>query len=172
MGAIMNLAWKHILPALQESSIEENSTAFQELEEKLSNIKLSTVKGENTSSLDITGKTFKIDKNPYGITSFSHNFDGDENSISLTIGEELYTIPIGYEELKKGECKIGRMGDQVLASSAAWIADTLRIKSYFYETPYNATINLVFSENKVEIISKPNVSFGRAGIIELVGYTE
>ncbi len=172
MQAILELVWDHLLPGIKDAPIEENPTLVKALEDKLASLQLSTVAGEESTSKDVFGKTYKIEKNKFGITSVLLNKNDDKESITINYKDNSVDLPIGFGELKNSKCELGNFGEQELATSAGWISDTLRLRSYLYETPSYINLDLVFSENKLKITGRPNVWFGALIIDEMVGYME
>ncbi|HEX5026403.1 MAG TPA: serine hydrolase [Agriterribacter sp.] len=172
MGAIMNLVWDYLLPALQSTAIAENKDAYTALQNKLKGLTLSIVEGQPTSPLakSISGKSYAIQSNGEGITSVVFNLKKNDHSITLTNGNKSSVIPIGNGVLASGTF-ISPSGEEMpVGSSGAWISpDTLRIRAYLYETPFYFTYNMVFSKNDVTITRQANVNMGPSGKLELKG---
>ena len=171
MGAIMNLVWDYLLPALEEKPLAENKEAYTALQKKLGSLSLSVVEGEKTSPLveSISGQAYAITANEEGITSVTFNLKGDDTSVSFARGAESFSIPIGSGELKPGKYP-SPQGEMSVASSAAWTAtDTFHLRSYLYETPFYYTYKMAFDKNDVTIMRSRNVGFGPLGMPELKG---
>lgn len=171
MGAIMNLVWDHLLPALDERPLAEDQEAYTALQNKLNSLSLSVVEGEKSSpqAASIADQQYSITGNEDGITGVTFRLEGDDQSISFARGGDTFSIPFGNGILKKGEFPMPQ-GSQPVASSGAWISqDTLEVRSYLYETPFYYTYKLAFRDNDVTILRKRNVGFGPVGMSELRG---
>ncbi len=175
MGAIMNLVWDNLLPAMKETALTENKEAYTALQNKLNSLTLSVVSGKSGSPLvkSMSGKTYNIQQNEEGLTKAVFNLKGSDQSIILTSGTKSSIIPIGNGTFKKGTF-IGPSGDEMaVASCGAWISpDTLQVRSYLYETPFYLTYNMVFDKNNVTINRKINVGFMPATRVEFKGTKE
>ncbi len=172
MGAIMNLIWDKLLPALQENPIAENKDAFATLQNKLSSLALSTIKGSATSSLvkSISGKSYTMQANEEGITNMVFNLKAKEPSITFSKGGNSFTIPFGDDMFKKGSYLVPVAGATPAASSGAWISsNTLEVRTYLYETPFYFTYTITFEKNDVTILQKMNVGFGPTAMPTLKG---
>jgi CubicO group peptidase (beta-lactamase class C family) len=167
MQAILNLIWTHLLPAMQDNPLPENNVAYQALQEKLSGLALSAVRGEETSPVaaSVSGKTYTIEENNSGVKSMLFELSGQEKSVTFTAGDGPQQIVPGYGELNKGAMVHPAMGKQVIASSGAWTsADTYQMRTYLFETPFYMDMEFKFNEDEVVVMVEMNVSFGPSGI--------
>lgn len=172
MGAIMNLVWKHLLPALGDKPVEENQAAFTALQNKLGTLSLSLVKGEKVSPLmkSISKKTYTLQPNEEGITSIAFDLNANASSIEFTLHGKSVNVPIGNGVMKKGSYLIPNGDATPVASSGAWISpDTLQVRNYFYETPFYFTHTFTFNKNEVTIIRTGNVNGGSGTKVEMKG---
>ena len=163
MQGILNLVWKHLLPAMHEKALPGNEDDLASLNTKLESLALSTVKGEESVGLSkiISGKRYIMEANPQGVKAFSININDDEKNMVFWTDEGEQAIPIGYNEMLKGEMIMTGMGNIKTASSGAWISDSVyRTTMYHYESPHAITYNFRFDGNKVNIHSAFNVFFG------------
>jgi CubicO group peptidase (beta-lactamase class C family) len=163
MGAIMNLVWDKLLPALKEKPIEENKNAFNALQSKLNSLTLSTVTGSANSSLvkTISDKSYSVQANEEGITNVVFNLKGKQPAIIFSKGSKSFTIPFGNGILKKGSYLSPVGGETPVASSGAWIApDTLEVRMYIYETAFYFTCAITFDDDNVTILRTMNANFG------------
>ncbi|POY37907.1 serine hydrolase [Solitalea longa] len=165
MGAIMNLVWEHLLPALKESSLPENKETQTALQSKLSKLSLSEVKGEASSpiSKSVSEKPYTMAPNGEHITSIRFNLKSKTPSVTIFKGDKSSTLSLGYNSFAKGD-------SLPMESSYAWTApDTLEIKTYAYETPFNYTYTVVFKKEKVFITQVTNVGNGSDTPLKLEG---
>ena len=172
MGAIMNLVWDKLLPALKEKPIEENNNAFKALQQKLNSLTLSAAKGEATSPQvkTISDKPYVMKSNEEGITSMVFNLKTKDPSITFTKGNKSANIPIKNGELKKGTYPIPTGEIMQVASSYGWTSpEVLQVRAYLYETPFYFTYNITFNKNDVTVIRTSNVNFGPTTTLEMKG---
>jgi hypothetical protein len=172
MGAIMNLVWKYLLPALSEKPLKENKNAFAALQNKLHSLSLSVVKGESTSpqATTISKQGYTLSSNDEGITEMAFDLNTETPSMSFVLHGKPFTIPVGKGTMKNGSYLIPTGEIAPVASSGGWIApDTLQIRSYLYETPFNFTYNISFNKDEVNIIRTSNVNIGPGSRLEMKG---
>ncbi|AYB35072.1 serine hydrolase domain-containing protein [Chryseolinea soli] len=172
MGAIMNLVWDHLLPALSEKPVAENKDAFAALQTKLKSLSLSAIKGDATSPkmATLSSEPYTLESNQDGITSLAFQLKADDPSLTFTTKGKTFNIPFGNGALKNGTYYAPPSGDTPVASSGAWISpDTLRVRTYFYETPFYVTNDIAFDKNNVTIVRSSNVNFGPTNKVEFKG---
>ena len=165
MGAIMNLVWDHLLPALNDKPVEENKQAFIALQDKLSSLSLSALKGEPVSPLvkTISHQSYTMQPNQEGITAMSFNLKAKTPSITFAVKDKSFSIPIGNGTLKNGTFFTPTGESAPVASSGAWISpDTLQVRTYLYETPFYFTYKIAFNKKDVTIVRTSNVNIGPA----------
>jgi len=163
MGAIMNLVWEYVLPALQEKPLAENKEAFNALQAKLGNLKLSISKGDASSTLvkSISGKTYAMAANDEKISSVTFDLKSKTPSVTFYRGAKSFNVPIGFGAATKGVYVPVRGAELPVQSSYAWLTpETLEIEMIAYETPFSYTYNIVFGRNDVTLTRKVNVGFG------------
>ncbi|HEY5748075.1 MAG TPA: serine hydrolase [Chryseolinea sp.] len=172
MGAIMNLVWDHLLPALSEKPVTENKEAFAALQTKLKSLSLSTIKGEPTSPKmeTVSNEPYTLEPNQEGISNMTFQLKANDPSLTLTVKNKTVNIPFANGALKNSTYYIPPSGDTPSASSGAWISpDTLRVRTYFYETPFYFTNDIAFDKNNVTVVRTSNVNLGPATKLELKG---
>lgn len=179
MGAIMNLVWKHLLPALSEKPIAENKEAYEALQNKLGSLNLAVIKGESTSPKvgTISNQPYELKANEEGIASMTFDLKSAEPTITFgTTKGKSSTLPIGNGTLKNGTYTFmaGKVElTEPVASSGGWISpDTLQVRSVFYETPFSFTYKIAFGKDDVTIIRTSNLNLGPATNIVLTGKTK
>ena len=172
MGAIMNLVWDHLLPALSDTPVAENKDAYAALQTKLKSLNLSTIKGESTSPKmeTVSNEPYTLQPNQDGIASMAFQLKTGDPTLTFTTKGKTFNIPFGNGALKNGLYYAPPGGDTPAASSGAWISpDTLRVRTYFYETPFYFTNDIVFDKNDVTVIRTSNVNLGPSTKVELKG---
>ena len=160
MQAIMNIVWDKLLPGMKESPLADNKEAFDALENKLSNLSLSLVKGEPSSPLagSISGKTYKMKPNKEGIGELQLNLQPDSQSLSIIMGTKSTIIPFGIGNSRNSSIIMPSGMESPAATSGAWISpDTLQLRSYLFETPFYYTFNIAFKGDEVNLVRNVNV---------------
>ena len=104
MGAIMNLIWKHLLPGLKEKSLDEDKTRLTALQHKLSSLNIAGINGKASSrqAAAISNKPYSLPSNDEGITSVAFDLTTKNPSVTFTLHEKPFTIPLGFEKMKNG----------------------------------------------------------------------
>jgi hypothetical protein len=161
MQAILNLIWEFLLPACQDEDLPADESNFLALQKKLSELALSTVEGEDKSSLSdaVSGRTYTMETNLMGIESMVFDLSEERKSVIFTSADETLTLPIGYGLNKKGVMLLPQYGKKPVASSGAWISENnFRVRMYYYETPFYMDLDFIFAENIVTANMEMNVS--------------
>ncbi len=172
MGAIMNLVWEHLLPGIKDEPLDENTEVYTALQNKLSNLSLSVVEGQDTSPVaeSISGQPYSMRSNNEGIKEIVINLQPDAQTISFSIGEKPVTVPFGFGALKKGTITLPPGAEQAVSSSATWTSpETLEVRSYLIETPFFYTHTLSFEGDNVILKRKVNVSMRGTSDMEIRG---
>lgn len=172
MGAIMNLAWKYLLPALSEQPVEENKAAFTALQNKLGSLSLSVIKGEarSNAAAAISTKPYALPANDEGLTGIAFDLKAATPSFTFFLRGKPFNIPFGMGTLKKSLYPTPTAETTPVAATGGWISpDTLQVRLYLFEQPFAFTYNFSFNKNEVNIIRVSNVNIGPATRIEMKG---
>lgn len=172
MQAIMNLVWDHLLPAFQDNALPADEENYNSLINKLAGLAMSTIEGENTSSVaqTISGKKYKLEENALGIKSMMFELSGPDQSITFESMDEAITVPVGFGSTESGEMLFPQYGKQPVETTGAWTSNNIyKIRMYYYETPFNISIDFNFSEEIMTADIAMNVSFGSQGMPQLKG---
>ncbi|MBL0745864.1 serine hydrolase domain-containing protein [Chryseolinea lacunae] len=172
MGAIMNLVWDHLLPAMSEQPVAENTNAFTALQKKLGDLNLSIIKGTAVSPHieTMSNHAYTLQQNPDGFASITFDLKPDAPVITFSMPDKSFTIPVGNGALKTGTYIVPFVGETPVASSGAWISpDTLLFRTYFYETPLYFTHKVAFNKNDITIFRTGNLEFGPLTRVEMKG---
>lgn len=172
MQAVLNLVWKHLLPAMQDAPLRENSKAHKALEKRLKNLEICPVQGEAASPLaaKVSSKTYRFGKNKQGLRSLHCEFGrkGAVLTMQTAAGEDR--IELGQNAWKDGTALFDRGETRPVMAGGAWTGpDTYTAQLCFYTTPFIATTTLRFEGDTVHYHSKINVGFGPKRGRALVG---
>lgn len=139
-----------ILEMAEEEALPENTAAEKNLNEYADSLVLHVCGGEKDSSFaqKINGKTFAMDHNRMGITTFKLSFNGDEGVLEYTNAQGDKILPFGLRKNVFGPFPQEGYSDEIggvkapgnyyhCATSAAWaeekklLIDTQIIDKYF-----------------------------------------
>lgn len=161
MQAVLNLVWKHLLPAMGNASLPPSEVQGK-LTGRLAQLALPMPAGESSSPMEkkIERGVFQCEKNELGWQSLE--IKPKRKELTLTIkterGQELLTV--GRKEWSKGAAALTFAERYAYAAAGAWVEPTLwQSKVVFYETPYIVTLELQVEDNRLLISLQPNVSF-------------
>ena len=172
MQAIMNLVWDHLLPAFQDNALPADEESYNSLVNKLAELTMSTMEGENTSSIaeTISGKKYELEENALGMMSMVFELSATDQSITFESMDEAITVPVGFGSTESGEMLFPQFGKQPVETTGAWVSNNIyKIRMYYYETPFNINIDFIFSDDVMTADIAMNVSFGSQGIPQLKG---
>ena len=180
MGAILQGAWTHLLPAFT-SPLPEDTLAHTTLSERLANLTIAAPVGEFASPLaaTVTGKTYSFPENEQTIEKVSLAFADNACTLSVTDtwGEHKIVCGIGHWESgtttlfqrRMWPLVVPQVGWSVAAQGAWESADTFTLKLCFDETPFIPTVTLRFSDNRVFFDVRGSIGFMPSEHPTLVG---
>jgi CubicO group peptidase (beta-lactamase class C family) len=172
MQKVMDLAWKFLLPAMEESSLSPDEEGRDLLEKKLNSLAIAFAKGEKESSeaAELIGKRYDIKTEGSKIVSVSFDFSASPNIITIFSEDGISTLNTEYLSWGKGALKNPRFEPDEVAVSGAWESpDSYLMKLVYYKTPYVAEYRFKFKENLLTLERDLNVSFGPTELLTLKG---
>jgi CubicO group peptidase (beta-lactamase class C family) len=176
MQVPLDLAWKHLLPALSdaEPSVAEPSVAEPSVAEPVEapflNLRILPQLGGVTSPLSakVAGVTFTL---PTCAVTLENSETG--SSLTLTLAGIDRKVELGHASWAFGETTPFDGNSRAVAASGAWASDdTFVARLVFYETPFENTIALTFADGKVTIDIAQNVSFDSTHLLHAVGIAQ
>jgi CubicO group peptidase (beta-lactamase class C family) len=173
MGAVMNLAWDCLLPAMSAAPFPENAVVLDALRHKTSSLALQPPSGVATSptAARVSGKTFKAEANDLNVETVSFDFTWASFTITAQANGRKRSLTSGYGEWIPGEGMLfddlpipppqARPGDHdPFVASGVWVDDaTFQLTMRFHETPYCTTYTFRFSDDQVAVEANINVFF-------------
>ncbi len=172
MQGILNVVWEHLLPAMKEASLPPDDEGVRLLNEKLEALALSSVKGEEKSSMasEVTGKSYTMDENNLSIQTISFNFESPAPEITITTGRGDQTFKVGYQAVERGILAMPSTVSDKVAASGAWDGpDTYTVNVIYYETPQSMKFTFRFQDNKLTWDTELKASFGPRNPGQLIG---
>ena len=171
MQGILNLVWDHLYPAMKDEAIPPNDDAFESLNARLDNLKLSLL-----SDSDIPGSSayqkgsYDLATNELDLKSVKFNLEGDEKEIEISTSGQQDLIAVGSGKLAYSTATFPVLGTVNVATSGAWIAeDTFQVKMIDYESPHTLTYTFKFTPERLDMNAKINVGFGPNKAIDIAG---
>ena len=97
MQAVLELVWKHLLPALNPAPLAEDHAAQETLRKRLAALALKTPPGQPDSPLAarISGQTYRFAENEQNITAVTFDFGGETNVLRIVREQGEQQIPCG-----------------------------------------------------------------------------
>jgi CubicO group peptidase (beta-lactamase class C family) len=164
MQAVLDLVWKHLLPALQAEPLPENKSAEAALSEKLAGLALHPVFSGIPSPMadKISGRCYQFEPNEAGLQSVTFDFGSGESQVIVRDERGEHLIRCGSGDWLTGVTTFDPMDPKRrYAASGAWTApDTYTAEFYLYETPFCVTVTARFEGDKVYFDQAHNVAFG------------
>jgi len=156
MGAVMNLVWEEILPAIKSEPLPANPELLKELSQKTANLRLAPIGGTTTTAISkkISKNKFNIANDSIGIKSITFKLHKTQPSIQFEMEKGIETVQIGINEYLKGTLNNHLpYTDNLLkkiATSGAWIKPNVyQVRIYFYGMPDRITYTFQFEEDQL-----------------------
>ena len=163
MQGILNVVWEYLLPAMKEESLPPDEAGSKQLNQKLQNLAITYVAGEESSPLakEVTGLTYTLEQNSQSINSISFNFENPTSEITITTKQGEQKFRAAYQNMEKGIFTSPTLTSNKVAVNGAWTApDTYTVNLIYYETPENLTFTFTFQEGKLLWDTERKASFG------------
>ncbi len=160
MQSVLNLVWEHLLPAMSDAPLPENSTDHAALTTRLESLALPPVQGSPTPPAAYASEqSYALGSNPLGIESIAIAFEDATPTLTAKTPFGDLEVKIGQGVWQEGVVQLPFMATRY-AVSGAWTGDdTYTIRLRFTETPFYFTIISRFSGNTVQINADINVFF-------------
>ncbi len=167
MQAVLNLVWKHLLPAMGKSSLPADTAGQDALRCQLSGLALLPPSGAKSSptAAQVSGRTYMVEANDQRAESVTVEFGDAEGCITIRVAGKDYPVAFEYAAWRKGvgDLYVGvpRVPPQtpILASGGWSDQDTFALTMRFYLTPFFQTITLHFAGDRLTVKAVVNVSF-------------
>lgn len=176
----INLVWKHLLPAMHDGKLEENSQSAEKLTQRLSSLALPPPVNSKNSELaaEISEKTFSIAPNSKNLESLSFRFSDKECQVTEIVNNTSYVIAFGSgtwrtgETNKPGPSLLGSartMNDFLypakIASGFTWTdKNTLELVIRYIESPHSETLICRFDQTRIAVDIMSSLDDGKQKI--------
>jgi CubicO group peptidase (beta-lactamase class C family) len=183
-GRLMELVWRHLLPAMHDRPLPADDAAASALADRLAGLHLPTVAGARSSPLAAgpSGRTYAVAENPDGIESVTLDFHGDGCVLTIRHRHGEQRVCCGYGRWKRGEGAAmagpvsftgvpdGGTARTTVAASGAWTDErTYAAQLWWDQTAYGRRLTSRFDGHTITIEQEQNVSFGPTARASLQG---
>jgi len=170
MQRILDIAWKHLLPAFRPVPLPADEAAHAALVERLAALHVPLPAAAPPAG--IVGRRFRFDANPAGLATIGIEPGTEGAPHTLVIASrgdsEPRRIPCGPDRWRPADVAWpGMPGPAAVAVGGDATEAVVRI--CFVETPFVATLRLAPYADTVKLRGGMNVGFGATGLPELVG---
>jgi CubicO group peptidase (beta-lactamase class C family) len=170
MQAVLDLAWEHLLPAMQGAPLPADAGTQAALAERLSSLNLRPQSGKATSAVSahVSAQSYRFEEseeNEDGITLVQLDFGQSGTQLTMHDRDGEHRLDVGYGTWPAGRTRLGQHpsdpGYGPVAVSGAWTDDdTYTIRLCWTETPFIQTSTLRFVDDRLELTQRANVGFG------------
>jgi CubicO group peptidase (beta-lactamase class C family) len=133
---------------------------------------LRTLDGAASSPAEesLRGVTYDLEPNPRAVGAVTLGRDAHgRTELTLTIDGVDHVVAFGHGEWSPGTCSL-LSAPAAIATSAAWTdGSTLRGRVVFPGSPFEWSLELRFSGEDVAVTVDRNVSFGKLGLLDVLG---
>ena len=177
MGGVMDLVWKHLLPAMKPDALPVDEATHRDLSSKATQLALPMIRGEARSDIH-DGVSYRFPSNESKLKSLTFEKGASATNLIFTIADQEHRIDCGHLSWSRGlsgisgvfNKRMARWGEQPVAASGAWTsADTYEAQLWFTESPFGLTLKLNASEDEVVIDGEFNAAFGPRKLPILTG---
>ncbi len=176
MQPVLNLVWKHLLPAMTNEPLPENPAAHQELSRQLEELEISPLKNvvNETVAAEVSGKRFTIAENDWEIGAISFDFTQPDSVITIENASGTAQLTPGNGSWKTGISTINKGFPRKVATSGGWTDNqTYQIKLFFLTPiltqtppaltirpmPFDLTLTCRFEGQELSLDLQVDISF-------------
>jgi CubicO group peptidase (beta-lactamase class C family) len=163
MQAVLDLVWEQLLPAMGPAPLPAGGVAQAELDQKLAHLSLPVMQGQLTSPVasEVAGKRFVFDANAEQIAAAVLDFGADGSVLTLEDAHGAHRVTSGAGVWLKGTTTLEDGEPRPVAASGGWTdGQTYVMRLCYYQTPFIHTITCHFTEDRLLVDRRVNVSFG------------
>ncbi len=166
LGGVLNLIWDHLLPAMAQAALPVDPAAEERLRTRLTALSMPAPKGQAMAAMAdaVSGKTYAFEAdagNEQKVETARWDFGPDGAGVTVRDALGEHRIEAGTAQWKHGTTTLREGHPLPVAARGAWVAeDTYTLTAFFTETPYALMLTAHFSEGKVRLDLRQNVSFG------------
>lgn len=166
MQRVLDLAWEHLLPAMQAGALPADADATARLAARLAGLQIPLPSGAATSPLvaQVGGRTYRMADNDQGIRRVTLEFVDDQAQLTVQVGRARHRIAVGHGAWILGKSRYDLNpweATRRVAAAGAWRTDDVyTVRLIFYETPFAPTLTLRFAGDILTFDHCSNAAFG------------
>ncbi|TDF93567.1 serine hydrolase domain-containing protein [Paenibacillus piri] len=167
LQGVLNLVWKHLLPAMKPQPDAPNEKEASALTARLSKLSLHPPRPISESAMEekVSGMVFLLDDNEEQWSTFSIRFEPNAAIASIRSHTGEHMIRFGRGAWVEGMSSIRQGAARRIASSFSWQnPDTLALSACLVETPFHYTMICQWEQDELKLELLPNVSDTNAPI--------
>jgi hypothetical protein len=175
MQAVLELAWQHLLPAMQADPLPEDARAQQTLDQKLARLALPAQPGRPSSPIapEVSGRAYRFENSDQDVNAISLGFDGPFATLTMRDSCGTHQVAVGSGTWHTGTTTLWGGTSRPVAASGVWTSDDVYVVQLcFYETPFCSTLTFRFEGDQLVEEWKDNVAFGPTERPQIVGTAE
>jgi CubicO group peptidase (beta-lactamase class C family) len=168
MQGVLDLVWRHLLPACKEGApLPADAPAQEKLRQRLQGLALAAPAGvaEPPLAKEIQAKEFLLESNSLGLTNARFEFDRGACTLKLSLGGKVHVLRHGFGGWLPGESRLPGTPPRLisggapktqpmskLAAAARWKdPETLELTWRYIETPHHDTVTCKFTGDAVTL---------------------
>ncbi len=164
MQSVLDIVWERLLPAMQAKRLKNNRPGQAALKSLLEGLRVPVQVGAVTSpwASKVTGRRYVLPGNADRMEAAGLDVNGEGDVTLVVRAEGLESrLLCGRGVWKEGRVSLGRLPEQAIAASGAWVAeDTFEAKVCLVETPFHIHVKLRFAGDEVRYDTEYSVGFG------------
>jgi hypothetical protein len=171
MGAVLNLIWKHLLPAMQAAPLPGEPAAHDMLLRRFAGLSIRVPEGAKSSPVAAatSGQVFRFEPNDQEVETVTVEFRDGECLLRAQRASREEVLRCGNDgkwlrgttTLSLGPRRHAIPAPIPVAASGAWAdPNTYVAKLCFHETPFCPTITCRFEGDSLRVDYRVNVAFG------------
>lgn len=175
MQRVLDLVWKHLLPAMGPAPLADDRAAHEALTERLAGLRLPSPRGRSVSAVarGVSGRTYPVAANDDGIEAIGFRFEDGDCLITIHNDRGVQQIPCGYGRWLRGAASVETAEPAPVAASGAWKDEQTYVAQLWWcDTSVGRTLTCRFEGDRLLVEQEANVSFGPTARSDLKGQME
>ncbi len=173
MQVVLDKVWAHLLPAMQPNALPANPQGYGALRDKLSSLSLPLPEGQPSSpgAARWWGKPYRLEGNEMKLESVALKAGAEGSTLIARDEHGEHTIQVGSGTWLRGTSDLRGRGDEPVAASGAWTSeDTYEVSICYYEGEFCSTVRFHYSDDALELVIEPNISWGTPTAMTITGH--
>jgi CubicO group peptidase (beta-lactamase class C family) len=180
MGAVMNLVWTKLLPAMQPAPLPADDASRRALSARLGALAVRLPAGRPSSTIAraVSRRWYEVGTNDRGVRAIALDLSPASPALLVRTASGETRTPLGIGAwVRNGggfangmERMVSAPAHPAIAASGAWASDSVfTLKLVAPETPFHTTMTFRFDGDRLAVDSEQNVAFGPTKLPTLEG---